>query len=975
MKQLLIVALMIFCLSFYSAAFSQVAIDFEDEALGTQGFADNGWGTAFTSVAWAADPSGMSTGTMALACDGTQSKGVIQINNWDPQGAAVISFDVYLPVDFPDGASLSFWAQDNSSWSHTTSTGINGSALPKETWVPINFDIKQLAAINENFNPYDGTIFGKAGMQVYFGSSGGTFSGTVYVDNISFIGIEPDVVKDFEDEAQGTQGFADNGWGTAFTSVAWSVDSTGISTGTMALACDGTQSKGVIQINNWDPQGAMVISFDVYLPSDFPDGASLSFWGQDNSSWSHTSSTGINGSALPKETWVPINFNVKQLAAMNENFNPYDGTIFGKTGMQVYFGSSGGTFAGNVYVDNISFLGFVEDDTTDATEWVVADFENELLGTQGFVESPSYYAITDLGWAADPTARSIGVLKTDWDASKGANDFIQNKNVDLKWTESDTGATAMSIDIWIPVDVPEGTDISIYAKDKINWTWTETHFTISDSTVVPGEWNTITYNVKDHLDKLNPVGVIETGVQLFFADLTWTGTVYFDNFTLVGAEKPSGVLKSPDIFVKADTSDNGYLNNKIEWVDNDENLDETYNVYASLAPISDLSADGVTKISSKIPRNIQYWNHRPFTTDGSEQAYYYAATATGVDGIETELNGANVSGPNTITSSITYKAVYDPNFNFSIDGSLAEFDAHTNYTIVPEFAGADKAEDWTPESTDINFTATLVIDDEYLYLGANVVDDDLAESGQAWEGDAFEMYIGLYNALDLDAWHSLDNVEVSGTGDHRFGFCAWGETQFGSSVIDWPGLDFLILNMVTSYQIEARFALDSLAASGWTPQVGDFMPFSLNANDKDPVADFPDSSRTKQLNASGSSNTESWKRPSSWAYLEVISPTAVDGQVVQVPLKTQLYANYPNPFNPNTTMKYDLKENSHVSLVVYNMLGQKIKTLVDVHKTAGHHSIEWDGTNDIGVQVSSGIYFYTYKTKSYTNTHKMILMK
>jgi len=130
-----------------------------------------------------------------------------------------------------------------------------------------------------------------------------------------------------------------------------------------------------------------------------------------------------------------------------------------------------------------------------------------------------------------------------------------------------------------------------------------------------------------------------------------------------------------------------------------------------------------------------------------------------------------------------------------------------------------------------------------------------------------------------------------------------------------------------------------------------------------------------QLHIAGIGNDQNWLRPSTWGYLEIFSPTGVDEKEVAVPLKTELYANYPNPFNPATNIKFDLKKNAHVSLVVYNMLGQQIKTLVNSPKLSGHHAIHWDGTNDQGAKVTSGIYFYQFKADGYTKTNKMILMK
>jgi len=99
-----------------------------------------------------------------------------------------------------------------------------------------------------------------------------------------------------------------------------------------------------------------------------------------------------------------------------------------------------------------------------------------------------------------------------------------------------------------------------------------------------------------------------------------------------------------------------------------------------------------------------------------------------------------------------------------------------------------------------------------------------------------------------------------------------------------------------------------------------------------------------------------------------------DNVIVQIP-ETFLHQNYPNPFNPSTTINYSLIENSKVSLNIYNIKGQKVKQLVRDQRTAGQHSVIWNGRDDNGKSVSSGIYFYKLITDNFEKTKKMILMK
>ena len=106
--------------------------------------------------------------------------------------------------------------------------------------------------------------------------------------------------------------------------------------------------------------------------------------------------------------------------------------------------------------------------------------------------------------------------------------------------------------------------------------------------------------------------------------------------------------------------------------------------------------------------------------------------------------------------------------------------------------------------------------------------------------------------------------------------------------------------------------------------------------------------------------------------------TAVDdenGSADNLPNGFQLYQNYPNPFNPNTVIEYALPQASYVELVIYNLLGQRVRVLEDGHQNAGYKRISWDGRTDQGQIVKSGIYFYQLKVGESVSSKKMILVK
>jgi hypothetical protein len=94
-----------------------------------------------------------------------------------------------------------------------------------------------------------------------------------------------------------------------------------------------------------------------------------------------------------------------------------------------------------------------------------------------------------------------------------------------------------------------------------------------------------------------------------------------------------------------------------------------------------------------------------------------------------------------------------------------------------------------------------------------------------------------------------------------------------------------------------------------------------------------------------------------------------------LPETYSLSQNYPNPFNPRTQISYELPVGSQVTLTVYNILGQKVATLVDKKMSAGRYMVDWDGTSDRGRRVSSGVYLYKIEAGDFTQTKKMLLLK
>ena len=105
----------------------------------------------------------------------------------------------------------------------------------------------------------------------------------------------------------------------------------------------------------------------------------------------------------------------------------------------------------------------------------------------------------------------------------------------------------------------------------------------------------------------------------------------------------------------------------------------------------------------------------------------------------------------------------------------------------------------------------------------------------------------------------------------------------------------------------------------------------------------------------------------------VVLPTASDDN--HAGYVTALRGNFPNPFNPETTVSFSLKQAQRVTVEIYNLLGQRVKTLVNEELAAGNHTYQWNGKDDAGHSAGSGIYFLKMRTGAYSATTKMVMMK
>ncbi len=164
------------------------------------------------------------------------------------------------------------------------------------------------------------------------------------------------------------------------------------------------------------------------------------------------------------------------------------------------------------------------------------------------------------------------------------------------------------------------------------------------------------------------------------------------------------------------------------------------------------------------------------------------------------------------------------------------------------------------------------------------------------------------------------------------------------------------------------------------------VPFGAVTYSNDP---YPGSTTNRTFNGSSVPNSKSYAEVETYVGVTSISnsgdtmtcdlfvsPADVNEEFTEnSPSNYVLKQNYPNPFNPTTEIEYFVPRDGHIKLEVFNILGQKIQTLVDKKQRRGTYILTWDGSDEQGTSVSNGIYFYQLKADNFENTNKMILLK
>ena len=185
------------------------------------------------------------------------------------------------------------------------------------------------------------------------------------------------------------------------------------------------------------------------------------------------------------------------------------------------------------------------------------------------------------------------------------------------------------------------------------------------------------------------------------------------------------------------------------------------------------------------------------------------------------------------------------------------------------------------------------------------------------------------------------------------------------------GNNWVIQNSGVNNAIVALYFIDQ--QTGWAAAGFRFL-YSADGGETWNEIATPDSATVFDISFPDS--THGYAVGDSGIVLRYILPvTNIESDNNSIVKEFQLFQNYPNPFNPVTHIKYSLPKTVDVELIIYNTLGERVKTLVNKNQDSAYYTVEWNGTNDSGLKVGSGVYLYSLRAGDNFNVKKMILLK
>ncbi|MEQ9307818.1 MAG: T9SS type A sorting domain-containing protein [Balneolaceae bacterium] len=484
-----------------------------------------------------------------------------------------------------------------------------------------------------------------------------------------------------------------------------------------------------------------------------------------------------------------------------------------------------------------------------------------------------------------------------------------------------------------------------------------------------------------------------------------TSSVWFDNVILRRVREIT-----PDAPTFSLATNNGVVTVTV----NSQSTASAFDVYFSNAAITEIDAAGVTLVGSVADSSGLSLTHStaaPHPTLAESFTAHYAVVA------RTEKGTESAPTTNSITTDMTVAANYAVELSTDAIDAVAEAllstgeipeasalagffpDSYTPFTINSEnrviISGTGGDND-----ADISSRHWIGFDpiDNLLVIYAEVDDDSIVfateatGAGGAWNFDSWEMGIGnyapesfiegstheTYQSGEEPDWQLRGGALVSLEGVERgfilgYGIDAArinGEIENSQTLAERTATGYRTLTLISTPDLTGGPTMDAAFDFPSGSDIG-LYPLQISLNDNDATA------RDTQVNwGSKSVDGNWWQDPTQWNVVAFVGVDAVpvsnedDGSETQ-PIKFSLDQNYPNPFNPTTNISFTLANSTNVTLEVFNMLGQKVATLLQGEKmTTGQHTQAFDASS-----LASGMYLYRLSTSSFVQSRKMMLIK
>lgn len=449
-----------------------------------------------------------------------------------------------------------------------------------------------------------------------------------------------------------------------------------------------------------------------------------------------------------------------------------------------------------------------------------------------------------------------------------------------------------------------------------------------------------------------------TPVRIYLDDI-WTGNPDFD---VIPPEPVTGVNAAP-----------GDYYNLVIWQDVPNESGEIYKVFASPEPITDLQADEVEIVSLAVEEDLQSVVHYiTYPLEDNEVTWYYAVVC---------VDEAGNESPFVATSAMTNVAKGIPTISLNVpEGSTVDnsMDEWLNSDIMPFVINKSTAHinaaGQFDDDDDLNGEVYLAIDEDYLYVAADVIDNVYSfDPANFWYlNDAMEIFIGLYDSRGRK--HA--SLESGSEPDYKLVFTK--EKMFTENTrfadLSEPGTDHYYFEEFggADYYIEAQIPLDSLVFGDenerFHPIRGMRIAMDIVFHDNDGNGHEGDIGFSKY------NDGNAWQSVMYWDYTWIGDipemETNVETSQNSMIQSYRLEQNYPNPFNPTTNIRYTLAHETHVKLEIFNVLGQKMMTLVEKNQSAGSHTVQFDAKG-----FASGVYFYQLTAGDFKQIRKMMLFK